>query len=117
MVEASDAGRLAAFPSGLLEWAGNRGGGVRRLFDPRSGRPGEAVFETSLLHRLRDWVKRVARGEPGTPRVVLLVGGPGNGKTEAVEATAEQLDAALGCDGALVAALSTAYHPSSGIVD
>lgn len=110
-------GRSATFPQGLLDWAGNRMGGVRRLFDPRSGRPGEAVFETNLLHKLRVWVGRIAIDEPETPRIVLLVGGPGNGKTEAVEATAERLDAALGCDGALLAALSTAYHPPSGIVD
>lgn len=123
MTDASDVVRQTAFPSGLLEWAGNRGGGVRRLFDPhsgrpaRNGRPGDTVFETNLLHRLRDWVERVAVRESGTPRVVLLVGGPGNGKTEAVEATAEQLDAALNCAGALVAKLSAAFHPESGIVD
>ena len=117
MAEANETGQSAAFPSGLLDWAGNRSGGVRRLFDAHSGRPGKAVFETNLLHRLRAWVERVARCEPDAPRMVLLVGGPGNGKTEAVEATAEQLDVALNCDGALLSALSTAYHPSSGIVD
>lgn len=117
MVEASELDRSATFPSGLLDWAGNRGGGVRRLFDPNSGRPGKAVFETNLLQRLRDWVERVAGFEPDTPRVVLLVGGPGNGKTEAVEATAEQLDVALNCGSSLIAALTTAYHPLSGIVD
>lgn len=104
------------FPNGLLDWAGNRGGGVRRLFDERSGRPGEVVFETNLLHRLRDWVSRLAAGEDGVPRVVLLVGGPGNGKTEAVEATVEHLDTALGCAGRLAASLSKSYHPASGIV-
>ncbi len=107
----------ASYPRGLLDWAGNRGGGVRRLFDPKSGRPGEVVFETNLLHRLRGWVQGVAAGEASAPRVVLLVGGPGNGKTEAVEAATEQLDAALGCDGALLSALSGAFHPASGIVD
>jgi hypothetical protein len=108
---------IAQFPRGLLDWAGNRGGGVRRLFDPKSGRPGEVVFETNLLHRLRKWVRELAEGDPNAPRVVLLVGGPGNGKTEAVEAAADQLDAALGCEGRLISALSTAYHPPSGIVD
>jgi hypothetical protein len=117
MAEMSETVRPAAFPSGLLEWAGNRGGGVRRLFDPRSGRPGEAIFETNLLQRLRNWVERLARCDPDTPQVVLLVGGPGNGKTEAIETTVEQLDVALGCDGALMMGLATAYHPSSGIVD
>lgn len=104
------------YPAGLLDWAGNRGGGVRRLFDLRSGRPGEQVFETNLLHKLRDWVDRLAAGDPGVPRVVLLVGGPGNGKTEAVEATVGHLDDALGCQGRLTTSLSEAYHPASGIV-
>src|ERR1700732_4362919 len=84
--------RERPFPSGLLDWAGHRGGGVRRLFDPSSGRPGEAVFETNLLSRLREWARRIATAEQGTPRVVLLVGAPGNGKTEAVEATIGELD-------------------------
>lgn len=110
------------YPAGLLDWAGNRGGGVRRLFDARSGRPGgsgrpgEGVFETNLLHRLRRWADDLASGQPGVPRIVLLVGGPGNGKTEAVEDTTQGLDTALGCDGALVSALADAYHPASGIV-
>src|SRR5690606_23572792 len=59
----------------------------------------------------------LAADEPGVPRVVLLVGGPGNGKTEAVETTTEHLDAALGCNGTLLGALATSFHPSSGIVD
>ncbi|MCK1388998.1 hypothetical protein IVB31_32600 [Bradyrhizobium sp. 21] len=102
------------YPAGLLDWAGHRGGGVRRLFDPSSGRPGEAVFETNLLSRLRDWAQRIAAAEQGTPRVVLLVGGPGNGKTEAVEATIGDLDVALNCRGALVEELAKSYHPPQG---
>jgi hypothetical protein len=117
MTEPNQAERGTIFPAGLLDWAGNRGGGVRRLFDPHSGRPGKAVFETNLLQKLRDWTRCVANLKPETPRVVLLVGGPGNGKTEAVEATAEALDEALNCGGTLIAALKTAYHPASGIVD
>ena len=105
-------GRL--FPSGLLDWAGHRGGGVRRLFDDNSGRPGDAVFETNLLHRLRQWSRDISEGVEFAPRIVLLVGGPGNGKTEAVEATIGQLDGALGCDGALVASLRRSYHPPAG---
>jgi hypothetical protein len=105
-------GRL--FPSGLLDWAGHRGGGVRRLFDDHSGRPGEAVFETNLLQRLRQWSRDISEGVEDAPRIVLLVGGPGNGKTEAVEATIGQLDGALGCEGALVSSLRQSYHPRAG---
>ncbi|WP_245431811.1 hypothetical protein [Rhizobium sophoriradicis] len=46
--------------------------------------------------------------------MLLLVGGPGNGKTEAVEATIEELDRALNCHGALVAELAKFYHPPEG---
>lgn len=104
----------APFPRGLLSWAGNRGGGVRRIFDKESGRPGASVFETSLLHRLRDWAGKVAAGDPSAPRVVLLVGGPGNGKTESVEATIGELDRTLGCAGSLVETLAGAFHPPPG---
>lgn len=102
------------YPAGLLNWAGHRGGGVRRLFDPNSGRPGEAIFETNLLSRLREWARRIADADPSTPRVVLLVGGPGNGKTEAVETTIEQLDAALDCEERLANSLDRSYHPPEG---
>src|SRR5262249_22199983 len=85
----------APFPAGLLGWAGHRAGGVRRLFDEGSGRPGNQVFRTNLLHRLGEWVGQIASGEHTAPRVLLLVGGPGNGKTEAIEETARLLDDAL----------------------
>lgn len=106
---------IARFPARLLGWAGHREGGVRRLFDAGSGRPGgEQVFQTNLLHRLRDWAKHLADGDPTVPRVLLLVGGPGNGKTEAVEATIWWLDDLLECSGALRSKLADAYHPGPG---
>ena len=49
------------------------------------------------------------------PRVLLLVGGPGNGKTEAIESTVRWLDEALAAGGDLVAALQTAFSPADGI--
>lgn len=101
----------APYPAQLLSWAGNRSGGVRRLFDENSGRPGQAVFRTNLLARLQQWCVDIGAGKDGVPRVVLLVGGPGNGKTEAIETTMVWLDGALGCDGKLVAALGAAFAP------
>ncbi len=41
--------------------------------------------------------------------MVLLVGGPGNGKTEAIEFTIDKLDAALELSGALVEALKSQF--------
>ncbi|CDX45363.1 conserved hypothetical protein [Mesorhizobium sp. SOD10] len=101
----------ATYPTQLLRWAGNRSGGVRRLFDDKSGRPSAAVFKTNLLSRLQQWCADIGAGKEGTPRVILLVGGPGNGKTEAIEATMNWLDSALGCDGKLSSALEVAFRP------
>ena len=102
------------FPAGLLEWAGHRSGGVRRLFDDASGRPSGAMIDTPLLHRLRGWATSFAEGRPNTPRIVLLVGGPGNGKTEAVESTVRQIEDALGVSGELQGALRPLFNPTDG---
>lgn len=104
----------APYPAQLLNWAGNRSGGVRRLFDASSGRPGNAVFETNLLHRLADWAGDVASRPDNTPRILLLVGGPGNGKTEAIESTVGWLDASLDCGGHLLADLRRSFFPEEG---
>lgn len=106
----------AEFPARLLDWAGHRAGGVRRLFDDDSGRPGEVVFETNLLHRLEAWADAFGRKDPGLPRVLLLVGGPGNGKTEAIESTVRWLDRALGTGAGLLEGLRVAFSPPDGIV-
>lgn len=106
----------APFPAQLLSWAGNRSGGVRRLFDANSGRPGATVFRTNLLARLQQWCADIGAAKDGTPRIVLLVGGPGNGKTEAIETTMSWLDDALRCDGRLLSALEAAFMPEAGKV-
>jgi hypothetical protein len=105
----------APFPAQLVNGAGNRSGGVRRLFDTGSGRPGQAVFETNLLHRLKDWSGSIAAGTSGVPRILMLVGGPGNGKTEAIESTVGWLDSALVANGKLVADLRKSFFPTDGV--
>lgn len=105
---------MARYPDALLDWSGNRSGGVRRFFDEQSGRPSGEVIVTSLLNRLHGWASSIANGLQGTPRAVLLVGGPGNGKTEAIESTITLLDDALGTNGALVDALRASYFPPDG---
>lgn len=104
----------AAFPEGLLEWAGNRSGGVRRLFNDGSGRPAGELIETRLLDRMRQWAAGVAGGSPDVPRIVLLVGGPGNGKTEAVEETIRTLERELAIDGELQAIFAQQFAPVDG---
>ena len=99
-------------PAALVDWAGHHSGGVRRLFDENSGRPNKDILRTNLLSRLESWASHLAAGEPGTPRILLLVGGPGNGKTEAIESTIRWLDEGLGCDGKLVAKLASSFFPA-----
>jgi len=102
------------FPAGLLEWAGHRSGGVRRLFDKGSGRPSGTVIRTSLLERLEAWVESIVDGVTDAPRIVLLVGGPGNGKTEAVEATIHAIDQKLNGGNLLARAFEPLFAPDSG---
>jgi hypothetical protein len=59
-------------------------------------------------------VKELSIGRPGVPRIVLLVGGPGNGKTEAVEAALAELDSELGLAGKLIATLKARFDPAPG---
>lgn len=105
---------MGAFPAELVDWSGNRSGGVRRFFDEKSGRPSGDVIQTSLLDRLHSWASSLAEGASGTPRAVLLVGGPGNGKTEAIESTITVLDGALQANGKLIEKLRETYFPPEG---
>lgn len=102
------------YPAGLLEWAGHRSGGVRRIFDESSGRPAGAVLETPLLARLRAWADAIVTGVDDCPRIVLLIGGPGNGKTEAVEDIIARVDGALEAQGVLVQKFRHAFNPHDG---
>jgi hypothetical protein len=107
--------REVHFPEGLLDWAGHRAGGVRKLFYEKSGRPSESVIRTALLQRLEDWTDGLANESlAACPPVVLLVGGPGNGKTEAVEFAIKSLDHSLLAEGRLVHALSEQFLPTDG---
>ena len=108
-------GTQPPFPRALVDWAGNHAGGVKRLFDSHSGRPAKDLLKTNLLGRLENWADSIADGDPTCPRVVLLVGGPGNGKTEAIESTIRWLDASLQCDGRLVGELARSFHRIGGI--
>ena len=105
---------MVTYPAQLVDWSGNRSGGVRRCFDDDSGRPSGKVIQTNLLDRLHAWARAMAAGRTSTPRAVLLVGGPGNGKTEAIESTIITLDKALGADGKLIEGLRGSYFPPDG---
>lgn len=109
----TEAEKERLFPEGLIRWAGHRDGGVRRPFDRSSGRPMGVQIETPLVRRLRRWSERLLNGEP-VPRALLLVGGPGNGKTDAVEGCIDSLDEALGAAGGLVSRFEARYKVQEG---
>lgn len=102
------------FPAGLLGWSGDKAGGVKKLFYNGSGRPAGDVISTSLLSRLQGWAQDIGSGKPGTPRIVLLIGGPGNGKTEAIEFTIRQLDEAMEVNGGLIGELADLFSGKDG---
>lgn len=104
----------ARYPAALVDWAGHHSGGVKRLLDNESGQPNKLLLRTSLLARLQAWAEKLPADSTSIPRIILLVGGPGNGKTEAIESTIHWLDASLGCGGRLIEELSKAFHPSAG---
>lgn len=97
------------FPAGLIDWSGHRAGGVRRLFHSGSGRPSGMVVRTQLLDRLEEWASSLANHQTGVPRLLLLIGGPGNGKTEAVEFAVREIDKAFGFSGSLVTELEREF--------
>jgi len=70
-------------------------------------------IETPLVLRLRRWVRRLVAGED-VPRAILLVGGPGNGKTDAVEGCVEFLDMELGAKGMLFDKFAEEYNVGPG---
>lgn len=102
------------YPGGLLDWSGDKAGGVKKLFYIGSGRPAGDVIKTGLLTRLESWAGAISAGTAGTPKFVFLIGGPGNGKTEAVEYTIQRLDSAMRLDGALVQELAERFSGSEG---
>lgn len=95
---------MKKFPTGLLSWAGHRQGGVRRLLQDASGNPGQTVIKTHLVNRLDAWAREVVLDQ-SVPRALILVGGPGNGKTEALEHLLKQLDESFDAKEAFVDAV------------
>lgn len=106
---------MSKYPEELLNWSGDKAGGVKKLFYKGSGRPSGDVITTGLLTRLQAWARDIAGGKGRTPKAIFLVGGPGNGKTEAVEFTIRELDASMHLDGVLVEEVASLFSGQSGI--
>lgn len=77
------------FPDELLNWAGHKRGGVKKPFDRSTGRPNGAVIRTDLTSKIDVWVRQL---NEDSPRIILLIGGPGNGKTDSLEYLVSELD-------------------------
>lgn len=107
-------GRMSKYPEGLLNWSGDKAGGVKKLFYKGSGRPSGDVITTGLLTRLQAWSRDIASGKDGTPKAIFLIGGPGNGKTEAVEFTIRELDVAMHLNGVLLEELAARFSGQAG---
>lgn len=90
------------FPKGLLFWAGHRDGGVKKPFVGSSGRPTGEVIRTHLLDKIDSWIDKLIQPHSSSHRGLLMIGGPGNGKTEAVEYFIEMFDEKLHASGALL---------------
>jgi hypothetical protein len=69
------------------------------------------MIKTALIARLRALAGQLARGEDA-PRWVFLVGGPGNGKSEAVQDFIVALDRELGLAGVLESVARARFQPN-----
>jgi hypothetical protein len=95
----------------LLTWHGQARGGVSVPFRPGAGKPLKRVLDTPLHDRLRRLAAAICSENAPQGRWIFLVGGPGNGKSEAVEQFITMLDQSLGLQGELVEAVSNKLLP------
>jgi len=111
MKNATEHSDQASYPASLLDWAGHRKGGVRKPFDNDTGRPLGKQIETKLVHQLNIWVDNLIQNalHENTPRFIMLVGGPGNGKSDAIDGCISQFDQKLNADGALIKSFTEAF--------
>ena len=79
------------FPDRCLNWLASREGSVRRPFVDGSGRPGGQIIETQLIKKLAELANAMVEEKVQTPSLILLAGGAGNGKSEALEFFLKQL--------------------------
>lgn len=97
--------------SELLSWHGHDRGGVRVPFHATMGKPLGDVVETSVIMKIKRLASDLVKGAPGTPRWVFLIGGPGNGKSEAVETFVQELDIQTNSQGAFVNLVAKKFEP------
>ena len=94
----------------LLSWHGHDRGGVRVPFHATMGRPLGDVVETPLIEKIKKLAQDLMEGTAVTPRWIFLIGGPGNGKSEAVEAFICELDTLANGNGALAGVVARKFE-------
>ena len=77
-------------PDALMSWSGSAAGAVQIIFEDKFGNPCRKAYETQLIRRIHSLSEQVRDGKT-TPKVVMLAGGAGNGKTHAVQHLLEQI--------------------------
>jgi len=81
---------LELMPDALMLWSGSASGAVQIVFEDKFGNPCRKAYETQLIRRIHSLSEQVRDGKI-TPKVVMLAGGAGNGKTHAVQHLLEQI--------------------------
>lgn len=72
------------YPNAFEKWFGKGSGSVKRPFAANTGRPLGRVLKTPLLERLVA-LAEVIVNQSKKPKIVMLAGGAGNGKSDALE--------------------------------
>jgi len=70
------------FPDALLNWSANKSSAVRVSGQEQTGRPMGRTIENKLIMALNHWIADL---ENQTISNILLLGGPGNGKTDTLD--------------------------------
>ncbi len=81
---------MERMPDALMSWSGSATGAVQVVFEDKFGNPCRKAYETQLISRIHSLSGQVRDGKIA-PRVVMLAGGAGNGKTHAVQHLLEQI--------------------------
>lgn len=81
---------LERMPDALMSWSGSASGAVQVVFEDKFGNPCRKAYETQLIRRIHSLSEQVRDGKIA-PKVVMLAGGAGNGKTHAVQHLLEQI--------------------------
>lgn len=90
----------------IQTWRSEASGGVRKPFSKKAGKPlGREPIMTNVLLKLRELI----RGDE-SPSSIVLVGGAGNGKTDALEFIVSELDERFECGGRLVEAVEDEFQ-------